>query len=151
MKSARALAGLWLMGLLALLVPAGALLAQSDDEMAGAAVAGVAIVMILVGLVIGLVFYVYLALSLSTIAKKTNTENPWWAWIPILNVLLMLNIAKKPLWWIVLCLIPGVNAVIFIILWMAIAEARKKPNWWGILIIVPFVGLIVPGYLAWAD
>ena len=105
----------------------------------------------MVFVVIALGMYVYVALALSTIAKKTKTENPWMAWIPIVNVILMLNIAKKPLWWIVLCLIPFVNIVIFIILWMAIAEARGKPNWWGILMIVPFVNLIVPGYLAWAD
>ena len=97
------------------------------------------------------VFYVYMALALSTIAKKTNTENAWLAWIPIINIILMLNIAKKPVWWIILCFIPLVNIVIMIIVWMAIAEARGKPNWWGILMIVPFVNLIVPGYLAWAD
>jgi hypothetical protein len=63
----------------------------------------------------------------------------------------MLNIAKKPIWWIVLCLIPLVNIVIFIIMWMGIAEARNKPSWWGVLMIVPVVSIIVPGYLAWSD
>ena len=95
--------------------------------------------------------YVYISLALQTIAKKTNTENPWLAWIPIANIILMLNIAKKPLWWILLFLIPLVNIVIGIIVWMAIAEARNKPNWWGILFIVPVVNIIVPGYLAWSD
>ncbi len=150
MKSARARAGLWLMGLLAMLIPAGVVLAQ-DDEMAGAAVAGAAAVMFIVFFVIFAAIYIYMALALSTIAKKTNTENGWWAWVPILNFLLMLNIAKKPLWWIVLLLIPIVSLVIVIIVWMGIAEARGKPNWWGILIIVPVANVIVPGYLAWAD
>ena len=98
-----------------------------------------------------LVYYVYLALALQTIAKKTNTQDAWWAWIPILNILLMLNIAKKPLWWIILLLIPLVNIVIGIIVWMGVAEARGKPNWWGILMIVPVANLVVPGYLAWSD
>ena len=102
-------------------------------------------------LVFALAMYVYVALALSTIAQKTNTENGWLAWIPIANVILMLNIARKPVWWIVLCLIPLVNLVIFIILWMAIAEARNKPSWWGVLMLVPVVSLIVPGYLAWSD
>jgi hypothetical protein len=96
-------------------------------------------------------FYIYMALALMTIATKTNTPNGWLAWIPIANLILMLNIARKPVWWILLCLIPLVNIIILIIVWMAIAEARQKPNWWGILMIVPFVNLIVPGYLAWAD
>lgn len=96
-------------------------------------------------------FYVYWALALQTIAKKTNTENAWLAWIPIAQIILMLNIAKKPLWWIILFFIPLVGFVFAIIVMMAIAEARHKPSWWGILIIVPVVGLIVPGYLAWSD
>jgi hypothetical protein len=63
----------------------------------------------------------------------------------------MLNIAKKPVWWIILLIIPLVNMIIAIIVWMAVAEARNKPSWWGIMICVPPVGLIVPGYLAWSD
>ena len=102
-------------------------------------------------LVFALAMYVYVALALSTIAQKTNTENGWLAWIPIANIILMLNIARKPSWWIVLCLIPLVNIVIFIVMWMGIAEARNKPSWWGVLMIVPVVSLIVPGYLAWSD
>jgi uncharacterized protein DUF5684 len=97
------------------------------------------------------VLYVYMSLALMTIATKTNTPNGWLAWIPIANLFLMLNIAQKPVWWILFCLIPLVNIVIFILVWMAIAEARHKPNWWGILIIVPLLGIIVPGFLAWSD
>ena len=108
-------------------------------------------VMMVVFLILGVALYVYMGLTLQTIAKKTNTENAWWAWIPIINIILMLNIAKKPVWWIILMLVPLVNIVIAIIVWMAIAEARGKPNWWGILLIVPVVGIIVPGYLAFSD
>ncbi len=95
--------------------------------------------------------YIYVSLATMTIATKTNTPNGWLAWIPIANVFLMLQIARKPLWWFILCLIPLVNIVIFILIWMAIAEARHKPSWWGILLIIPVLNLIVPGYLAWAD
>jgi len=101
--------------------------------------------------VIFVAFYIYFALALQTIANKTNTENPWLAWIPIAQIILMLNIAKKPIWWIILFFIPLVGIVIGVIVFMAIAEARNKPSWWGILIIVPIVNLIVPGYLAWSD
>jgi len=95
--------------------------------------------------------YVYTALAVQTIAEKTNTENPWLAWIPIANLILLLNIAGKPIWWIVLCLIPLVNIIIFIMVWMAVAEARGKPSWVGVLLIVPVLGALMPGYLAWAD
>jgi hypothetical protein len=105
----------------------------------------------LVMIVIFLAIYVYFALALQTIAKKTNTENPWLAWIPIANLILMVNIAKKPMWWVLMCFIPLVNIVFSVMLFMAIAEARGKPSWWGILMIVPVANLIVPGYLAWSD
>ncbi len=133
----------------ALLVSGGVVFAQEEGPGAGTA-AAFGVVMV-VFLLFGLAIYVYMSLALQTIAKKTNTPNGWMAWIPIINVFLMLNIAKKPLWWFILCLIPLVNIIILIIVWMAIAEARQKPNWWGILMIVPVVNLIVPGYLAWAD
>ncbi|HXJ46491.1 MAG TPA: DUF5684 domain-containing protein [Candidatus Dormibacteraeota bacterium] len=98
-----------------------------------------------------LAIYVYMALALQTIAQKTNTENGWFAWIPIANIILMLTIAKKPIWWIVLFLIPLVSIVMAILVWMAIAEERNKPSWWGIMVIVPVMNLIMPGYLAWSD
>jgi hypothetical protein len=105
----------------------------------------------LVMLVIFLAVYVYIALALQTIAKKTNTENPWLAWIPIANIVLMVNIAGKPMWWVLMCFIPLVNIVFAVMIWMGIAEAVKKPSWWGILMIVPVANVIVPGYLAWSD
>ena len=139
----------WLPGLLAAtLVPAGAAFAQdSDNALPIAALGG----LMLFFVCIGLAFYIYFSLALMTIARKTNTENGWFAWIPILNCILMLNVAKKPIWWIILFLIPLVNIVVAIIVWMGVAEARNKPNWWGILMIVPVANLVVPGYLAWAD
>lgn len=130
------------------LTSAGAVMGQDYNSRMPAAFMGG---MLLVGLACLGVFYVYLALALQTIATKTNTENPWLAWIPIVNIILMLNIAKKPIWWFILFFIPLVSIVMAIIVWMGIAEARNKPNWWGILLIVPVVGLIVPGYLAWSD
>ena len=121
------------------------------DDYPSAAPAAAAGIMIMVMLVFFAAIYIYFALAFQTIAKKTNTENAWWAWVPILNLILYLNIAKKPVWWFILFLIPIVSLVILIIVMMAIAEARNKPSWWGILMIVPFVNLIVPGYLAWSD
>lgn len=100
--------------------------------------------------VLWIALYVYLALCLQFLAKKTNTPNPWFAWIPIANIFLMLKIAQKPLWWFILILISPVNIVIGIIIWMKIAERRGKPSWVGILLIVPVVGIAIPGYLAFS-
>jgi Family of unknown function (DUF5684) len=136
-------------GLAVVLLPAAALAQANDNSNALAAAMGG--VMLFVMLAFFAAFYVYLSLALQTIAKKTNTENAWMAWIPIANIFLALMIAKKPLWWFILFLIPLVNLVMSILVWMGIAEARSKPNWWGIMVIVPVMNVIMPGYLAWSD
>jgi len=105
---------------------------------------------LLIGIAVLLATYVYMALALVAIAKKTDTAHALWGWIPIMNVVLMLKIARKPVWWIILLLIPLVNIVFAALVWMRIAETRQKPRWWGVLAIVPVVNLIVPGYLAWS-
>ena len=64
--------------------------------------------------------------------------------IPIANLILMLQLASKPWWWIFLMLIPIVNVILWIIVWMKISEARGKPGWWGILIVLlPVVNIIL--------
>jgi len=100
-------------------------------------------------LVIWIGVYVYHSLALMTIATKTGTENPWMAWIPILNLWIMVQIAEKEAWWIILFFVPIVGVIVTVIVWMAIAERVGKPSWWGILVIVPVVQIVVPGYLAW--
>jgi hypothetical protein len=102
-------------------------------------------------LVVGLIFYAYAAICLVKIAEKTNTPDGWWAWVPVMNILLMIKIAGKPLWWILLCLIPLVNLIILILIWVAVCEARKKSPALVIGLIIPVVNLAVMGYLAFSD
>jgi len=111
---------------------------------------------LLVALIVGIVLYVYFALALMAIAKKTDTPNTWLAWIPIANVYLMTQIAGLPEWYtlgILLGLIPFVGsiavAVLFVYFFWKIAEAIGKPGWWGILTIIPIVNLIIVGIMAW--
>lgn len=102
-------------------------------------------------LILVLIVYVYMAICLMKMARKTNTENRWMAWIPILNMVLLLQIGKKPIWWIVLFFVPIVNIVISILAWMAVAKELRKPEWLGVLMIVPVANLIIPGYLAFSS
>jgi len=138
----------WAAILAVTLLSASGAFAQEDRPHASPAMAGGTFIFFLL---IVVAMYVYIALAVKTIAEKTNTENPWLAWIPIATFVLLLNIARKPIWWIVLLLIPLVNIIIVVMIWMAVAEARSKPSWWGVLMLVPGVSFIVPGYLAWAD
>jgi len=117
------------------------------------------------GAIIGFIFvllvglYIYSAIVLMTIAKKTRTKDPWLAWIPIANLYLMTKIAKVP-WWTIIVLIAGgvipfVGAAIIIGIttwwWWKICEARKKPEWYSLLMLIPIVNLVIMGIIAWKD
>jgi len=109
-------------------------------------------------LVVGLVTYVYMAWATMVIAKKTNTDKPWLAWIPFANVYLMTQIAKVP-WWtflvIFLTWIPFVGPLAalaaYVWWWWKISEARNRPGWWSILLMIPVVSFVFMGILAWSD
>ncbi len=101
--------------------------------------------------VVSIAVYVWIALCLHIIARKTNTPNPWLAWIPIANVILACQIAGKPWWWVFLFLIPIVNLVLAIVVMWKICEARNKPGWLAILMIIPIANLIIFGILAFVD
>ncbi len=65
-----------------------------------------------------LALYLYQGYAFLIIAKRTGTANGWMAFIPILNVFLMLRIAKKPLWWFLLLLVPLINIIFnFVAYW----------------------------------
>ena len=98
-----------------------------------------------------LLTYVWIALCLYIIAKKLNAEYPWLAWIPIANVVLAIQLAGKPWWWIFLFLIPIVNIVLAIIVMWKICEARNKPGWLALLMLIPIANLIIPGIVAFTD
>jgi hypothetical protein len=127
---------------------------------------------------LGLIYFIYTAICLFKIAKKTNTSNAWLAWIPFLDFLLLIRIAKKPIWWIIPLLAPIIHivasiiqpaesitnkyfyllslitAVIFaipsVLVWMEISATLGKPKWLGILMIITPINIIIPGYLAFS-
>lgn len=94
--------------------------------------------------------YIYTAVTLQKIADKTGTENSWLAWIPLANLYLQCEVADKPAWWLPLLLLPYINVVIIVIIWINIAKARGKPGWLGMLIVLPLLNFVVMGYLAFS-
>ena len=90
-----------------------------------------------------LAIYAYTAYTLQSIAKKTSTPKTWWAWVPILDIFLLVKISQKSYWWVLWSVIPIVNIVITAILWMRIAVRLGKPKWLGILVLIPFVNFVM--------
>ncbi len=64
------------------------------------------------------------------------------AFIPILNLLNFIDMAERPVWWIFLMLIPGVNVIVTLIVLNGIARRFGKGWLFG-------VGLLLVAPLCW--
>lgn len=72
---------------------------------------------------------------------------PGWAvLIPIYNLIVFLQIVKKPIWWVILLIIPVVNIVLAIILNIEMAKAFGKDAGYAVgLIFLPFIFIPIIG------
>ena len=117
-----------------------ALLAQSattTTTSSGVGAAGAAL--IAGGILLYLAFIVLGIVCLWKIFDKAGQKG-WLAIIPILNIVVLLKVVHKELWWIILFLIPCVSFVAAIIVYFNLAKAFGKNAVWGIgLIILPFI------------
>ncbi len=91
------------------------------------------------------IIYLYLAIIIFTIVAfwklYSKAGKPGWAsLIPIYNIIVLLNIIKKPWWWIFLLLIPFVGFIIGIIIYIELAKAFGKSAGFAVgLILLPFI------------
>ena len=93
--------------------------------------------------------YLVMAFSLMKIAQKTGfKDKAWWAWVPVLNMVLNYNMGGYSGWWMI-C--PIGNFIVMILAWMKISVKCGKPDWLGILMIVSPLNIILPLYLALSD
>ena len=78
----------------------------------------------------------------------TKAGKPGWAAIvPIYNIIVLLEIVGKPLWWIVLFIIPLVNIVAAILVNVALAEKFGKEIGFAVgLILLPIVFIPILGF-----
>ena len=80
----------------------------------------------------------------------TKAGKPGWAAIvPIYNIIVLLQIAGKPVWWIILMFIPLVNLVIVILTYAGVAKNFGKGVGFALGLI--FLSPIFFPILAWSD
>ena len=97
---------------------------------------------------------VWLAIAVVVIASWwvvfTKAGKPGWAClVPIYNFIVILEIAGKPLWWIILMLLPLVNIVIGILVMIEFAKHFGKSAGFAIgMLLLPFIFFPM---LAWGD
>jgi hypothetical protein len=94
-------------------------------------------------MIVALALAVVLIIGLWKVYVKAG--QPGWAvLIPFYNVYILLKIAGRPGWWLVLCLIPLVNIVIALMVAIDVAKAFGQSAVFGVVLLFLLSGI---GYL----
>lgn len=97
--------------------------------------------------------YIFYSLALMKTGKELEYENPWFAWIPILNNIMIFQLGGQNPWLLLLLLIPGIGvfiiAVLTIIALANITEKRGYEKVLVLLILIPFGMFVLLYLLAW--
>lgn len=95
------------------------------------------------------VYLVVIAIIVAGMWKTfTKAGQPGWAAIvPIYNIVVLLEIAGRPVWWIVLFLIPCVNLIVSIIVMIDVAAKFGKSAGFGVgLALLGFIFFPILGF-----
>lgn len=97
--------------------------------------------------------YVYRSYSLMSIAKKLKEPDAWFAWIPILDLILIFKLGGRNPLYLLLLFLPVIGQIVIyvmeILAYMHIAERMKRDKMLGLLKIIPVGELILLGVLNW--
>ena len=95
---------------------------------------------------------IYLALLVLAIAGGwkmfVKAGKPGWGIIiPIYNLILLLEIAERPTWWIILFFIPIANLIVAILMYIEVAKKFGKSEAFGVgLALLGFIFMPILGF-----
>lgn len=93
--------------------------------------------------------YVYFSYCLYKTAQNCGEEKlAYWAFLPLLQFILMLKLANMPSWHVLVFLIPVVNVAAFAVVWVRIAQNCGLSTAWGIVTIIPIINFLAMGKMA---
>jgi hypothetical protein len=100
----------------------------------------------LIPLLISLAFSLFMIIAMWKVFAKAGQPG-WGVIVPIYNIICMLNIAGKPIWWIILCFVPFVNIVVIILIYAAMAKAFGKGAGFVVgMILLPIIFWPILGF-----
>jgi hypothetical protein len=100
----------------------------------------------------GVIIVVYIAILVLVIAGLWMVftkagEAGWKSIIPIWNIIVLLRIVGRPLWWLVLLIIPIVNIVVSLIVMLDLAKSFGKSGGFGVgLWLLSFIFIPILGF-----
>lgn len=119
---------------------------EISSETALAATIATLGVALLIPLLISLGTYIFTSLALSKTGKELGYKHSWFAWFPILNIIMLMQLGEKSAWWI---LVPFVGQIMMIIAIMRITERRGYDQLLGLIVLTGIGAYILLYLLAW--
>ena len=93
-----------------------------------------------------LIGYLLVAFALVGVFKKAG-EPAWQAFVPIWNTIVLIKVSGKPIWWIILYLIPIVNIVVAILVYHGLSTSFGHGAGFTIgLVFLSVIFLFILGY-----
>lgn len=116
---------------------------SSGSADTAAALAGIGAMFFLFSFLFGIAAYVISSLSLMKIFKKAGLQDAWAAWIPFYNTWRMLEIGGQQGFWSVLMIIPVVNIVSAVFVFIAAYNIGLKLGKSGAFVLLAIFLAIV--------
>lgn len=116
-------------------------LIAAEQQSAAATVGGT------VGVVVGLALLVVSIVALWRVFTKAGQPG-WAAIVPFYNYYLLLRIAGRPGWWLLLGLVPVVNIVVYLVVAIDLARSFGRSELFGVfgLWLFSIIGLLILGF-----
>ena len=97
------------------------------------------------------IIYLFSCYCFKRIVEKCGQEPGFLIWVPLLNVIRLLQAAGLSGWLIILLFIPGVNLFAGLYMWVKVCQARGKSGWLVIMILIPVLNFFFIPYLAFSE
>jgi uncharacterized protein DUF5684 len=99
-------------------------------------------------IVFWVVYAIFVFASLWRVFTKAGQPG-WAAIVPIYNFIVLLKIVGRPLWWILLFLVPIVNIIVLFVIYIDLAKSFGKSAGFGVGLAL--LGFIFLPILAWGS
>ncbi|WP_456843771.1 DUF5684 domain-containing protein [Cellulomonas sp. P5_C6] len=102
----------------------------------------------LIGIYVGAIIVSYLIYSFALLGVFRKADEPvWQAFIPIWSTIVLIKVSGRPIWWIILLLIPIVNIVIAVLIYHGLSTSFGHGAGFTVgLLFLSIIFLYILGY-----